>query len=69
MPAKRVLISIDERTLARIDDAARRNGLTRSGFLAQAAMAQIEGGGAGGEPRAKSALRALDDLASDAPKR
>ena len=42
MPAKRVLISIDERTLARIDDAARRNGMTRSGFLAQAAMAQIE---------------------------
>ena len=45
MPAKRVLISIDERTLARIDDAAQRAGQTRSGFLAQAAMAQIEGGG------------------------
>ena len=45
MPAKRVLISIDERMLARIDDAARRNGMTRSGFLAQAAMAQIERGG------------------------
>ena len=45
MPAKRVLISIDERILARIDDAAQRNGQTRSGFLAQAAMAQIEGGG------------------------
>ena len=45
MPAKRVLISIDERILARIDDAAQRTGQTRSGFLAQAAMAQIEGGG------------------------
>ena len=45
MPAKRVLISIDERILSRIDDAARRNGLTRSRFLAQAAIAQIEGGG------------------------
>jgi metal-responsive CopG/Arc/MetJ family transcriptional regulator len=44
MPAKRVLISIDERILARIDDAAQRTGQTRSGFLAQAAMAQIEGG-------------------------
>ena len=44
MPAKRVLISIDERILARIDDAAQRNGQTRSGFLAQAAIAQIEGG-------------------------
>jgi metal-responsive CopG/Arc/MetJ family transcriptional regulator len=42
MPAKRVLISIDERILARIDDAAQRSGQTRSGFLAQAALAQIE---------------------------
>ena len=44
MPAKRVLISVDERILARIDEEARRSGMTRSGFLAQAAMAQIEGG-------------------------
>jgi len=65
MPAKRVLISIDERTLARIDAAARRSGQTRSGFLAQAAMAQIDGGGSGSEPRAESALRARDDHASD----
>jgi metal-responsive CopG/Arc/MetJ family transcriptional regulator len=43
MPAKRVLISIDERILARIDDAAQRNGQTRSGFLAQAALAHIDG--------------------------
>ena len=69
MPAKRVLISIDERTLARIDDAARRNGLTRSRFLAEAAMAQIEGGRAGSAPQAKAALHALEDLASDAPER
>jgi metal-responsive CopG/Arc/MetJ family transcriptional regulator len=61
MPAKRVLISIDERILARIDDAAQRTGQTRSGFLAQAAMAQIEGPGA--QPRSKDALSALDDLA------
>jgi metal-responsive CopG/Arc/MetJ family transcriptional regulator len=63
MPAKRVLISIDERVLARIDEAAQRSGQTRSGFLAQAAMAQIEGGGAGAQPRSKDALGALDDLA------
>jgi metal-responsive CopG/Arc/MetJ family transcriptional regulator len=63
MPAKRVLISIDERILARIDDAAQRSGQTRSGFLAQAALAQIEGGGAGAQPRSKGALGALDDLA------
>jgi len=69
MPAKRVLISVDERTLARIDDAARRTGMTRSGFLAQAAMAQIEGGAPGAEPRAKDALRALGDLSGDAAER
>lgn len=63
MPAKRVLISIDERILARIDDAAQRSGQSRSGFLAQAAVAQIEGGGSGGRPGPKDALRALDDLA------
>ena len=45
MPAKRVLISIDERILARIDEAVQRSGQTRSGFLAQAAIAQIEGAG------------------------
>ena len=66
MPAKRVLISIDERILARIDDAAQRNGQTRSGFLAQAAMAQIEGGGAGTQARSKDALGALDDLSKRA---
>jgi hypothetical protein len=45
MPAKRVLISVDERILARIDDAARRDGLTRSRFLAEAAIARIDGAG------------------------
>lgn len=62
MPAKRVLISIDERILARIDDAAQRTGQTRSGFLAQAAMAQIDGGGPGATPHSKGTLRAPDDL-------
>ena len=62
MPAKRVLISIDERVLARIDEAVQRSGQTRSGFLAQAAIAQIEGDGPGAQPRPKDALSALDDL-------
>ena len=66
MPAKRVLISIDERILARIDDAAQRNGQTRSGFLAQAAMAQIEGGGSGAQARSKDALGALDEISKRA---
>ena len=57
MPAKRVLISIDERILARIDDAAQRSGQTRSGFLAQAAIAQIDGN----EPARSSGDRSTDE--------
>ena len=69
MPAKRVLISVDERTLARIDDAARRSGMTRSAFLAQAAMAQIEGGTASSVPDTKSALSTLDARTGQARER
>jgi metal-responsive CopG/Arc/MetJ family transcriptional regulator len=61
MPAKRVLISVDERLLARIDDTARRLGMTRSGFLARAASAQMEGAGSGSRADSK-ALEALDRL-------
>jgi metal-responsive CopG/Arc/MetJ family transcriptional regulator len=59
MPAKRVLISIDERILARIDDAAQRTGQTRSGFLARAAIAQIDG---------NEATRAPADRSGDEPR-
>ena len=62
MPAKRVLISVDERILARIDEEARRSGMTRSGFLAQAALAHIEGREAVVQPRTKDALATLDEL-------
>jgi hypothetical protein len=64
MPAKRVLISIDERLLARIDETARRLGMTRSGFLAQAASAQMEGGGSGGRAGSRAALETLDRLSA-----
>ena len=36
-PTKRVNISMDSALLEAIDDAARQNGLTRSGFLAEGA--------------------------------
>jgi metal-responsive CopG/Arc/MetJ family transcriptional regulator len=65
MTAKRVLISIDERLLARIDDTARRLGMTRSGFLAQAASAQMEGSGRSAKPERTSAVREIDRLATD----
>ena len=63
MPAKRVLISIDERLLARIDEAAMRAGLTRSGYLARLASADLAAdGGPGTDPRARAALAALERI-------
>lgn len=62
MTAKRVLISIDERLLSRIDQVVARRGLTRSGYLAQLAGADIEADSAsdGHPPAAPS--RATDPL-------
>ena len=63
MPAKRVLISIDERLLSRVDDAAARRGLSRSAYLAQLADADLAGGiGPGARPEVRAALATLDDL-------
>lgn len=66
MPAKRVLISIDERLLARIDDACARLGVTRSAFLAQSASRDLETSrGPGADPAAQSALKTLDELLAE----
>lgn len=66
MPARRVLISIDERLLSRIDETCARLGMTRSAFLAQSAAARLETAvGPGADPSVRSALRALDRLAAE----
>jgi metal-responsive CopG/Arc/MetJ family transcriptional regulator len=63
MPAKRVLISIDERLLARVDERAQRLGIGRSTFLAQLADAELSGAqGAGADPAVRAALREIDRL-------
>lgn len=63
MPAKRVLISIDERLLARIDEARARRDMTRSGYLAQLAARDLEPGSAGGgDPRVTAALAKIERL-------
>lgn len=63
MTAKRVLISIDERLLARIDDACARRGVSRSAYLAQLADADLVGGtGPGADPAVRVALATLDRL-------
>jgi hypothetical protein len=63
MPAKRVLISVDERLLSRIDQFVARQGLTRSGYLAQLASADIEAdSGPGDQPAVAATLRKVGDL-------
>jgi hypothetical protein len=63
MPAKRVLISIDERLLARVDDACARLGMTRSAFIARSAARDLEGfRGPGADPAVRAALSSLDEL-------
>ena len=55
-PPTRVNISIGERLLRRIDAAAQKSGMTRSGFLAQAARVSL------GEEAAKPGDRASFDF-------
>ena len=43
MPAKRVLISIQEHLLIRVDERAARLGIGRSTYLAKLAAADLEG--------------------------
>lgn len=63
MPAKRVLISIDERLLARIDARSNLDGLTRSAYLAQLADADLGSRiGPGADPRVHNALAAIDGI-------
>jgi hypothetical protein len=64
----KVLISVDQRLLRRIDRTARAQGLTRSAYLAQLAERDIARTlGPGRDPAARRALRSLDRLAEGAP--
>lgn len=66
MPAKRVLISIDDRLLERIDERAARLGLSRSAYLAQLADGDLTGGTSpGADPAVRAALAGLDDLLAE----
>ncbi len=67
MPAKRVLISIDEQLLDRLDRAAVRGGLTRSGLIASLASQWLEPRhGPGADADVRAALASIDDLAAEA---
>lgn len=66
MASKRVLISIDERLLGRIDEACARNGIPRSTYLAKLAERDLHATpGPGGTATARAALTELDGLLRD----
>lgn len=62
----KILVSFDEKLLARIDRAARRSGLTRSAYLAHlAARDVVEEKGPGIDGRARRGMDALEELFRD----
>jgi hypothetical protein len=64
----KVLISVDQQLLRRIDRAARAEGLARSAYLARLAEQDLARTfGPGRDPAARRALRSLDRLVDGAP--
>lgn len=64
----KVLISLDERLLRRIDRAAAAKGLSRSAYLAELAERETASEiGPGADPKVRAALRKLDKLFAGTP--
>jgi len=64
----KVLVSLDERLLKRIDHSANALGKTRSAYLAELAERDLSRAvGPGRSPVARTAMRKLDRLFSMAP--
>ncbi len=64
----KVLVSIDDKLLRRIDRAARRLRLTRSAFLARLAARELgRERGPGADPAVRDALAGLDRLFAENP--
>jgi len=60
---RKILVSVDDKLLARIDRAARTAGLTRSAYLARAAARDLgEARGPGASRQARLALARLQRL-------
>lgn len=67
-PGVKVLLSLEERLVRKIDRAARRLGLSRSAYVAQLAERELGSGkGPGRSAAARSALRRLDSLFASNP--
>ena len=64
----KVLVSFDDALLARIDRAAREAALSRSAYLSRVAVVALgDERGPGASPRARAALRRLDELFAKHP--
>ena len=64
----KVLVSLEDGLLRQIDRRARRNGLSRSAYLAGLAARDVAGGtGPGVAPAAQEALARLDALFAGSP--
>lgn len=63
MAVRKVLISLEERLLRRIDRAARARGLSRSAYFADVAVRDLGAQkGPGADPSVRAAMADLDDL-------
>lgn len=63
MAARKVLISLEDRLLRRIDRAARARGLSRSAYLAEIAAKDLGGQrGPGADPSVRAAMADVDEL-------
>jgi metal-responsive CopG/Arc/MetJ family transcriptional regulator len=59
----KILVSMDDKLLARIDKAARALGLTRSAYLSRLAAREVEASlGPGRTAATRDALRRIDEL-------
>jgi hypothetical protein len=64
----KVLVSLDDGLLRRIDRAAGARGLTRSAYVTQLAESELaRESGPGKTPTARAALRDLDRMFADVP--
>ncbi|MCO5316626.1 MAG: type II toxin-antitoxin system HicB family antitoxin [Solirubrobacterales bacterium] len=64
----KVLVSMDDRLLKRLDRAAQSQGKSRSAYLADLAEADsLRQTGQGKTPGARAALSRLDELFADSP--
>ena len=64
----KILVSMDEKTLRRLDRAAKRAGLSRSAYIARLAARDAEAGtGPGHDPEVRKAFADIDRLFRENP--